>query len=209
MTHILIVDDHALMANGMANLLSSRPSTKISVMLSGEKALKYLRNNSVDLILMDINMPGMSGIEVTDFIKKSKQDIKVIMLSMYKKDGYIQNALNAGADGYLLKDSSLEEVFAAIDRVLEGKQYFTQDVFGKIAQQIVGSNAPGSPVSINEEERKVLTLISEGLTTEEIAENISSSIHSVNAYRRSLIKKFDAKNTGHLIKIALKGGFIE
>lgn len=207
---ILIADDHSILASGISSLLSKLKGFRIiGVVEDGEMVLEELKAQPIDIIIMDINMPKKDGISTTAIVKKEYPDTKVIILSMYDREGYIQNALDAGVDGYLLKNTNLKEIEEAVKRVITGKSYFSQDITEKMANKmkVHGTEVEGA-VKLSDLEKKILQLISKGYTSKEVADQVATSEHNVVAYRKNLLHKFDAKNVSHLIRIALEKGYL-
>ena len=207
---VLVADDHEILASGITAMLQREASFDVLGYASnGQEAIDMIKKHKVDLVIMDINMPDMNGIEATTIIKKDFPDTSVLILSMFDREGYIQNALDAGADGYLLKNVGEEEMISAIKRIRNGKTYFSQDVMEKMANKmrIYGESEGG--VKLSDTERKILTLLGEGDTSDEIAVKLNQSPHTVVSYRKMLLQKFEAKNVSHLIKLAFERGYID
>lgn len=162
---ILIVENHALLRAGMRSLISMDPALEVVGDLGNAKdAIAALRTVSPDLILMDISMPGMSGIEAVIDIKKRYPRIRIIIVTIHRADEYIHSSLRAGADGYLLKDATHEELQVAIRSVLSGKTYLSPDVSGEVIQRYLnaGREATTTPLGeLTHRERQVLKLIAE------------------------------------------------
>jgi DNA-binding NarL/FixJ family response regulator len=206
---IVIADDHEILSSGIASMLSKYDEFKIlGTATDGRELLKFVKSTDVDFVIMDMNMPNLNGIETTEILKKDFPLIKVLILSMFDREGYIQNALDAGVDGYLLKNVDEKEMVVAIKRIMQGKTYFSQDVMEKMANKmrIYGETEGG--VKLSETERKILNYLGQGDTSDEIAVKLSQSSHTVVSYRKMLLQKFEAKNVSHLIKIAFERGYI-
>jgi DNA-binding NarL/FixJ family response regulator len=207
MTKIILADDHQMIREGMSALLSDVEDIEIVHTASnGKEVLDYLKKENADLVLMDINMPDLDGLQATKKISKQYPKVKVLILSMHNKEGYIKNAIEVGARGYMLKNTGKKELLLAIDHIMNGGTYFSQDV----TQTLVNNMRAGNPdgVTLTAKEKDVLELLSDGFTTAEIAEKLVASQHTIETYRRNLLLKFDAKNVSELIKISMQGGFI-
>lgn len=206
---LIIADDHEILANGIASMLSKNPEFKIcGTATNGREVLDMLKQQPVDLVILDMNMPKLNGIETTIEIKDKFPNTKVLILSMFDREGYIQNALDVGVDGYVLKNVNEKEIDSAIYRIMNGKTYFSQDVMEKMANKMRVYGETEGGVKLSDVERKILQFISEGDTSDEIAVKLETSTHSVMSYRKMLLQKFEAKNVSHLIKVAFERGYL-
>lgn len=206
---ILIADDHEILASGMSSILSKKEELEIlGTVSNGQEVLDYLAKNEVDVVIMDLNMPVLNGIEATEIIKKSFPKTKVLILSMFDREGYIQNALDVGVDGYVLKNVSEEEIISAVKRLMEGKTYFSQDVMAKMAlkMRVYGESEGG--IKLTDTERKILQLLSEGDTSGEISDKLDLASNTIASYRKLLLQKFEAKNVSHMVKMAYEKGYL-
>jgi len=207
MIKILLADDHQMIREGLSALLSDAEDIQIvGTASNGKEVLEYLKSSETDLILMDINMPQLDGIQTTKKIKKQYPKVKVLILSMHNKEGYIKNAIEVGAKGYILKNTGKKELLLAIDRIMEGNTYFSQEVTETLVSNIRVGHSEG--ISLSKKEKDILELLSDGFTTAEISEKLVASQHTIETYRRNLLLKFDARNVSELIKISMKEGFI-
>jgi DNA-binding NarL/FixJ family response regulator len=206
---IVIADDHEILASGIAVMLSKHDEFEIiGTAKDGNEVIKMVQKNTTDLAILDLNMPNLNGIQTTEKLKKDFPDVKILILSMFDREGYIQNALDAGVDGYVLKNVNEDEIVAAIHRIMQGKTYFSQDVMEKMANKMrIYGEAEGG-VKLSETERKILKLLGEGDTSDEIALKLEQSTHSIVSYRKMLLQKFEAKNVSHLIKVAFERGYL-
>jgi DNA-binding NarL/FixJ family response regulator len=206
---VLIADDHEILASGMSSILSKNKELAIlGTVSNGKEVLDYLDKNSVDVVIMDLNMPVLNGIEATEIIKKKFSSTKVLILSMFDREGYIQNALDVGVDGYVLKNVSEEEITSAVKRLMEGKTYFSQDVMAKMAlkMRVYGESEGG--VKLTDTERRILQLLSEGDTSGEISDKLDLASNTIASYRKLLLQKFEAKNVSHMVKMAYEKGYL-
>ncbi len=207
MTRIVLADDHQMIREGLSALLKDTEDiTIVKAASDGKEVLSYLKKESADLILMDINMPELDGIQTTKAIKKLYKDVKVLILSMHNKEGFVRNAIEAGADGYILKNTGKKELLLAIDYITNGGTHFSQDVTHTLVNKMRDGYTEG--ITLSAKEKDILELLSNGHTTSEIAEKLVSSQHTIETYRRNLLLKFKAKNVSELIKISLMEGFI-
>ena len=206
---ILIADDHEILASGMSSILSAKEELSIvGTVSNGKEVLDFLAKNPVDVVIMDLNMPVLNGIEATEEIKKKFPETKILILSMFDREGYIQNALDVGVDGYVLKNVSETEILSAVKRLMEGKTYFSQDVMAQMAMnmRVYGESEGG--VKLTETERKILQLLSEGDTSGEISDKLDLSPNTITSYRKLLLQKFEAKNVSHMVKMAYEKGYL-
>ena len=205
MIQLFIVDDHYMVVEGIRSLLLHE--TEISWMghaSNADSCTAFLRNHQPDVILMDINMPGRSGIELCREVKELYPAIRVLALSTFSQSSYIHKMLESGADGYLLKNATREEILEAIDTVLKGRQYLSFEAAGALRK----NNETAAPV-ITRREKEVLELIADGLTNGEIADKLFISVTTVDSHRKNLLAKLQAKNTAALVKLALHYGLLD
>lgn len=206
MINILIADDHQMFREGMASLVNSIDGFKIvGEAANGQESLDFIANNKVDIILMDYNMPVLTGLEALLKIRKSDLNVKVIMLTMHNKREIIRDVLKAGADGYLLKDSSRKQLIEAITEVDNGGSYFVEDVKDSLVDSY---RVPfeNKVIRLTPREKDILNLIVEELTTHEIAAKLFISVNTVETHRKNLMSKTGAKNGVGLVKFALNNG---
>lgn len=204
---LIIADDHEILANGMASILAKQADFEmLGTAQNGREVLDMMAINPADVIVMDLNMPELDGIETTQILKKNYPKVKVLILSMFDREGYIQSALDIGVDGYVLKNIGEQEIISAIHRILEGKTYFSQDVMEKVAIKMRHEPEPG--IKLSATERKMLKYLSEGDTSGEISEKMNLATNSVMSYRKLLLQKFEAKNVSHMIKMAYEKGYL-
>ena len=206
---VMLVDDHQVMIDGLASIFENNNNYEVVGKFNAANlALLKINDNKPHVILMDINMPVMDGIEATHVVKEHFPETKVLIMSMHDKEGYIQNALQAGADGYVLKNTSQEEMELALLRIMEGGNYFSQDVSSRMAMKMLKKTEDEKIVKLSKLEKQLLSMLSEGKTSDEISVVIGTSSHTIRSYRRNLMVKFNAKNVTQLIAIAIKKGYI-
>jgi DNA-binding NarL/FixJ family response regulator len=207
---IIIADDHQLFRNGLKMLLEASPEFEITGEASnGEEFLRILQNSTADIVLMDINMPEMDGIEATRKGIKLCPSISVIALSMYGEEEYYYKMVDAGAKGFLLKDSDISEVKEAILTVRKGGSYFSQDLLYHVIQKIKHRESESKSANLSKREKEILLKICEGLSNQEIAETLFISKRTVDKHRANLLGKTNSKNTASLILFAIKNRLIE
>ncbi len=207
---ILIVDDHQLVLDGMSGFIKLNDRYElVGQGNNGEEAIKYADILSPDLILMDIDMPIMSGIQATREIKRLFPDIKIIIISMHNEKGIIKKVLNEGADGYLIKNSTKDEVIDAIDRVLSGEKYFSDDVLNIMENKDTNQDDIGIINQLTQREIEIIENVALGLTNKEIAEKLFISHRTVDTHRTNIMKKIDVTNVAGLIRFAFSHKLIQ
>ncbi|HMG90241.1 MAG TPA: response regulator transcription factor [Chryseolinea sp.] len=204
--NILIVDDHPMVLEGMKALLSNFDyMTVTGTATNAYDAMAMLKSQPVDVVIADINLPEVSGIELTAKIKKEFPAIKVLAMSTFKERSYISQMIKNGASGYLVKSASKEEIEAAILSANEGKLYLSLDINSIDLNPEI---APDVPV-VSRREKEVLQLIVDGLTNPQIAEKLFISLHTVDSHRKNLLAKFNVNNTASLIRVAIKHNLVD
>ncbi len=204
---LIIVDDHALIADGIRKTFESQIGVQVIASVSSAIQLfEILKKQTVDLIIMDINLPGMNGIEATELLKSMYPSIKVIGLSMHDDTGYINKMIKAGASGYLLKTVDAEELHLAVKKVMQGKNYFSAEL---INETINPSNSLlASDHDFTKRELEILVLLVKGFTNLAISEQLSISIRTVEKHRSHIYLKAGTSNTPGLIRFAFTQGLI-
>jgi len=208
---VLLVDDHQLILDGLKSLLKNTDNLVVAGEANnGREALRLLDILNVDVVLMDIDMPVMNGIDALKEIKRIKSQTKVIILSMHNESGMIRNLLGLGADGYLLKSTSQDELIRAITKVAQGEKYFSADVTLSLLNPSPSSSPNSKPQSeiLTIREEEILKLIAEGFSNKEIGEKLFISHRTVDTHRTNLMKKLNASNIAGLISYAIKSGLI-
>lgn len=209
---ILLTDDHKIVRDGIKLMLE--PQAGIDVVdeaENGERALEILEKELVDIVVMDINMPVMDGITATKKIKEEYPDVKVLALTMSNDDLHIRQMIQAGASGYIMKSAGRSELKAAIDAIMEGKHYFSDEATESIMMDLVkgkGKSTDPDPIHITDRELEILELIVQEHTNQEIAEKLYISSRTVDAHRRNLLQKTGARNTAGLVKYAFQHNLI-
>lgn len=213
MIKIIIADDHQLFIDGIKSLVKSMKKMEIIAEVSnGKQLLEVLESKSCDIILMDINMPEMDGVEATKQVKAKYPSIKILMLTMFSNREYIEKLLRAGADGYLLKNTGKEELQEAIDNIINGESYFSKEVTERIMEGLQKKKIAEKNtyiVELTEREIEVLKLIVQEFTTAEIAEKLFISPHTVETHRKNLISKLNVRNIAGLVKYAMQNGLVD
>lgn len=206
--NLLIVDDHKIVTDGLALLLRDEPGIEIKGIASdGQMAIEMVRLLKVDVVLMDVDMPGTNGIQATQVIKREYPHIRVVILTMHDEKGMVQVLLEAGADGYLLKTSSRDEVLRAIQQVNSGKNYLSSDV-QRILLREDGNPKKGLLSQLTEREIEILGLIAQGYSNKEIGDKLFISHRTVDTHRTNLMQKLDVHNIAGLVRLAIECGLI-
>ena len=208
MIQLLIADDHKVLLEGVSSIFQDLDNINVvATARDGIEAISQLQQQKIDIVLLDINMPNMNGVETCRIITERHPEVKVIALSMYKQSSYVNKMKMNGAKGYLLKDDSSEEIIAAIESVYAGNEYYSAQI------QVVLSNPELDEMeldasSITRRESEILSLIAEGYSTKLIGDQLYISTHTVESHRKNLLLKFKAKNTASLVKKAMDFGVL-
>jgi DNA-binding NarL/FixJ family response regulator len=203
MIRIFIVDDHPLVIEGIRSMLLQLPGVEVTGhAMNAASCLGYFVNNSADVVLLDINLPDQSGVEVCKTLLSRKPELKIIALTNFDQLTYLQNMKEAGAKGYLLKNSSLSEIENAMEAVMAGKEYW----LGK--DSVRESIQDHNQLLLTRREIEVLKLIAEGLTNQEIADKLFVSTSTIDSHRKNLISKLQVKNTAALVRVAFENKII-
>jgi len=213
-SRILIAEDHNLLRQGLRSLVSSLPDFEVvGEGRDGKEIVRQAISLTPDLILMDLSMPGMNGIEATAQIKRRMPGVKIVALTAYKTDEYVREALRAGADGYILKDASYDELVMALRSVIGGKKFLSPDVSGHLVDTYLhGERAEAKAApwdNLTARERSILKLIAEGRTNRAAAEFLNVSPKTVEKHRANLMRKLGLRNVAELTLVALESGLIE
>lgn len=212
MIKVLLADDHEIITDGLKSILKNEDNIEVVATVSnGRDAVNYIEKNQVDIAVLDINMPIMTGIEATKLIKENAYETKVLILSMYDTMEFIDELIEAGCQGYILKNKGQEELVKAIHRVYSGKPYFGERVQERIMEQRMSSKGKSKEekVVLTKREIEVLALIAQEFTTPEISDRLIIGESTVNTHRRNLISKLGVKSSLGLVSYAWKNGFIK
>lgn len=210
---IALVDDHKLVRNGIKSLLEEEIDLEVVAEgANGLEALEIVKDLNPDLLIIDVRMPEMNGIEAVGKLKNYKSTTKAIVLSMHDSEDYIIQSINAGASGYLLKDTDKKEFIKAIHTVYNGGKYFSGDISNVIVSNFLQSSGgqkvvenavkESDPFGLTKKERQILSLVLKGKTNTEIAENLQNSKRTVETHRFNLMKKMNVKNLMELSSLA-------
>jgi len=210
---IVIAEDHTILREGLKALLSSCNELEvIGEAEDGREAVKLASALEPDLMLMDLSMPRMNGIEAIKEIKKRNPEIKILVLTVYKTEEYVLASLQAGADGYILKEANHSEFLLAIKNVLMGKNYLSPEISGKVIEGYLKGQQHHAPVTIwdtlTSREREILKLVGEGYKNREIADDLCISLKTVEKHRENLMKKLDLHTASALTSYAIEKGLV-
>jgi DNA-binding NarL/FixJ family response regulator len=217
--NVFLVDDHEIIRDGIKSLIGSHDLiTVVGEAGSGKDALKLIKKKSVDIVLMDIQMPEMNGIETTEKLLKKSPKLKVIALSMHNEEAYILRMLRIGAMGYLLKESGRDELIKGIETVFYGQQYLSNMVSMKLINRFIQEEIPSTEEESTDDSLKniftqrefeVLQLLTTGATSQEISEQLNISRRTVDTHRRNLFQKARVKNSAGLVNFAFEKGLVK
>ena len=208
---VLLVEDHNLVRAGIRSLLDSfQDIDVVGEAANGRDALRMTRQLGPEVVLMDISMPELNGMEATGRLKKCCPDSKVLMLSMHNDEEYVAQSLRAGARGYLVKDAATKELELAIHTLARGEIYISSSVSMSVVDKLMADDSDGSALNqLTSRQREILQLVAEGCSTREIAERLSLSIKTVETHRTHLMERLEITDVPGLVRFALKAGLIQ
>lgn len=213
--NVFVVDDHQIFLDGIVSLLTDEPDIRISgTAHNGKQALEKIKSSKTDVVLMDINMPVMDGIEATKHLRQSNPDIRILMLTMYNEPRFIKESLEIGAKGYVLKNISKDDLVKAIHTVYQDKPYLDNEAQEKLINSISSKEEEDTrdydelAAQITQRELEILQLIALGLTSQDIANKLFISKNTVETHRKNMLAKLNVNNTAALLKIAYKKGLV-
>lgn len=203
-----MADDHALFLSGLSGLLARRPECHVAgTAANGKECLELIRTVPHDVVLMDIDMPVMNGIEATEQAVAENPDERIITLSMHADEDFYFRMVEAGAKGFILKNTDIDEVVAAIRSVCEGGTYFSQELLQSLVGSLKSTRA-GQSDQLSEREKEVLASICRGLSNQEIADELFISKRTVDKHRANILEKTECRNTASLVIWAIKHGIV-
>ena len=208
---ILLADDHTLVRAGVRRILETQPGITVAGEVSdGDAALDFLRASPVDVLVLDLTMPGTDGFEVLRQVKATLPGMKVLVLTMHANAEYVARAVQDGADGYLLKDSAVQDLVAAIEAVQAGRAYYSPPVQRELSELLRARSAPPRPMdTLTDREREVLRLVVKGLSTKEIASQLDISTRTVETHRANLMRKLNLKSVALLTQFAIRERLVQ
>ena len=207
--NVFIVDDHQVVLDGISSMLERVEEINlVGQAMNGPDALDFMHKNKVDVAIIDINLPGMDGIELCQNIFKSHNEIRVLALTTFNEISFITNIMKCGASGYLLKNTTGDELITAIKTAHAGEQYLSNEVKEKLISASFGKKDSTFIPKLTRREKEVLNLIMDEMTTKEIAEKLFISAATVETHRLHLLNKLGARNTAGLVKTAIQKGLV-
>ncbi|HCA43076.1 MAG TPA: DNA-binding response regulator [Bacteroidetes bacterium] len=210
MIKILLVDDHQMIREGVKKILKSEPDIKIlGEAKNGVEAIDFVSKNEIDLVVLDITLPGQSGIDIMKSLLKIKSKIKILIFSMHPEDRFAVRALKSGAHGYLTKDSGAEQLVNAIRKIINGNKYISETLAEQLALEIYEEKFKELHEYLSDREFEVFLMISRGKKVSNIADQLNISIPTVNTYRARILEKMKMKTNVELSNYAVKHNLIE
>lgn len=209
---IVLADDHVLIRHGIKNIIAKEAQLQIvGEVGNGEELLSYLKNDLPELVILDISMPKINGVDLTRILKKSYPSVKILMLTMHKNKQFFYQAMSAGADGYLIKSDSDDELLLAINKIRSGRTYispylvddFTDDVLKAYRNEEVTTFT-----GLTKREKQILSMVVEGHTSKDMAAKLNLSPRTIDHHRSNLLKKFKMKNSIDLVNYAVRKGYV-
>lgn len=210
---VLLAEDHTIVREGLRLLLESQPDiTVVAEAGSGQEAVRLAQAHHPDVIIMDLHMPEMNGLEATRVVRSLLPDVQVLVLTMYESDEYFFQAVEAGASGYVLKKAASDDLVRAVRAVAQGEAFLYPSVARRLLEDYRQRKQPVAPsglAALSEREREVFLLIAQGLTNQQIAEKLVISPSTVQTHRSHIMEKLGLKTTADLIRYAIRYGLIE
>lgn len=210
MIKILIADDHPVVRKGLKEIIEETPDMMVGDEASnGQETLEKVRKSDFDIVLLDISMPGRSGLDILKELKSEKPDLSVLILSMHPEEQYAVRVLKAGASGYLTKESAPDELIAAIRKASIGRKYISSSLAEKLAFDLEIDAEKPLHETLSDREYEVMCMIASGKTITEIAEKLFLSVKTISTYRSRILEKMRMKSNAELTHYALKNRLVE
>ncbi len=215
MIRLAIADDHTMFVDGIESILQEESDLQVmGRCFDGQEVIDFLKDHTIDVLLLDVNLPKLNGIEVCEKVVATYPNIKILAISMFNEESYVTEILNKGALGYILKNTGRKELVKAIHTVHGGQSYFSKEVTqtimkGLMKQRLHQEQKAKFFPKISKREKQVLRLIIEEHTTQEIADKLFISLKTVESHRSSLLGKMNARNTAGLVRIALENNMLD
>jgi len=208
---VIIVDDHQLFADGIQQVIDATNGFKVvATCNSGSEALELLCKTPVDLLLLDLKMPGMDGLETARAVKASHPQLRLLIITMLSHTSYIQRLIRTGVEGYILKDSGQEELLTALETIGKGGKYYSKDVTQALIEGMAPRNTRSGldKVQLTDREHQVLQLVAKQLTTREIARKLFVAESTIITHRKNIMRKLDVSNSVGMVKLATESGLL-
>ncbi len=210
MVRILIADDHAIVRQGLKQIIADQSDMQVAGEASnGVEVLKFLDAHKCDIVVLDVSMPGRSGIEVLKDIKRRQPELPVLVLSMHPEDQYALRAIRAGASGYITKESAPVELVSAIRKVFRGRKYISESVADSMVGEITGGTSKAPHEQLSDREYEVFRMIASGKNLTDIAQTLSLSVKTISTYRGRILEKMHLKNNADLTHYAISNKLVE
>ena len=210
MIKILIADDHRIVREGLKQILAETPDMIVADEANNaQEVLKKIWDNDYDVLLLDISMPGRSGLDILKQLKSDRPKLSVLVLSMYSEEQYALRALRAGASGYMTKESAPDELIEAIRKVSTGRKYISPTVAEKLAFSLESGDEKPPQETLSDREFQVMCMIASGKTIKAIADELSLSVKTVSTYRARILEKMRMKNNAELTHYAIQNKLVE
>jgi DNA-binding NarL/FixJ family response regulator len=209
--NVAVIDDHQVVINGLAAMLASRHDVRIVYTTTDAEELQnFLSRNETDVLLMDIQMPGIGGIELCKLVLKKTPEVKIIAFSSFDDSHFVKQVMRNGASGYLLKNTDSETLVAAIQAVVNGEEFIDESIRKILLHEsLKGQRRSIFDIPLTKREKEILKHVAEGLSNQEIADKLFISMRTVETHRLNLSQKLAAKNTASLVREAIKRGLID
>jgi len=206
---VLIADDHAVVRQGIRQILSDAPEVRIVAEAStGAEALELMRESDVDLVILDLSMPGLNGLDVVRQLRHDSPAVRILVLSVHPEEQYAVRVMKAGASGYLTKDSAPEQLISALRYIAGGHKYVTATLAERLATELESGSDKLPHETLSDREYQVMLLLAEGLRVQDIAEKLTLSAKTVSTYRTRLLQKMNMRSSTEIVRYALRHGLI-
>jgi len=208
MIHILIIDDHAIVRRGLIQIMREEPDIEVSETADSREAMRLIREKNWDMVVLDLDLPGKSGLELLKEFKNERPALPVLILSVYPEDQFAVRTLKAGAAGFMSKDTAPEELIKAIRKVLGGGKYINESVAEKLLSGL-SSKTDGMPhEGLSDREFQILCLFGSGKSVSEIASELSLSVATISTHRARILEKMSMKSTAELVRYAIENRLV-
>lgn len=204
MTNVLIVDDHPIVRRGLRDILNEEPEFNVTETASGHDALNLIKEKSFDLAIVDLDLPGMNGLELLKEIKRFNKRLRVLILSVYPEDQFAVRVLKAGASGFVSKDTAPDQLVGAIKKILKGGRHISDRVADLLLDHFDTQQTVPLHEKLSDREFQILGLIGEGKTIKQIAEELSLSAPTVSTYRARILNKLEMKSSAELVRYSIE-----
>jgi DNA-binding NarL/FixJ family response regulator len=210
MVRIVVCDDHAIVREGLKQILSGQPDFEVvAEAADGHEAMKRVRELEFDVLLLDMSMPGKSGVELIKQVKAEKPKLRILVLTMHEEHQYAVRAIRAGASGYLTKEGASAQLVTALRKVASGGAYISAEVAEQLALNAMPDSQGPLHAALSDREFQVFRMIAEGKSVTEIAERLNLSVKTVSTHKANVLQKMNMTNQGELIRYALENNLVE